>query len=96
MNIIFEDKEHIDPNGTKWHLIVYDTVVLDLDGQLVNAHSLVYVPTDEELAQMEAEKEKADLIANLENDIRYKKLLDMDCTAEQEELIQLLEFYTQI
>ncbi len=90
MIVIYEDPQYEMPDGTIWHLTVFDTMVLDLDGQIVNCHSMVRVPNAEELAQAEVDKVKQERISYLKETIGNKKLLDMDCTIEQTELRDLL------
>lgn len=92
MQVIYKDDEYIMPDGTKWELEVYDQIVVDLDGQLVNAHSIVRVPTPEELEAQRLSEEKEKRLAQLEHDIKYKQLCGLDCTAEQEELKNLLGY----
>lgn len=90
MKIIFEDENHLMPDGTMWHLTVYDSMILDLDGQLVNTHSLVRVPTPEEVEQAKLENEKQSRITELKEMITNKKLLDIECLDEKNELKILL------
>lgn len=91
MQIIYEDENHIMPDSTIWHLTVYDQMVTDLDGQLVNAHSMVRVPTPEEREAQVLAEEKRSRIEELKDIISNKKILDMDCSLEQVELKALLE-----
>lgn len=92
MNIIYKDDEYLMSDGSVWKLEVYDQMVSDLDGQLVNAHSMVRVPTPEEQEEQRLMQERNERIAKLEHDIKYKQLCGLDCSTEQAELKGLLGY----
>lgn len=66
----------------------YDEYEIDTGKQIATIRE--YVPTEEEIQAKELEEQNQLRIAQLKEIISNKKLLDMDFTAEQNELKELL------
>ena len=81
MNVVINEIR-IDTNGRKYEYIEYDKTLPD--GTPYSESK--YLQTEEEIA----EQQKQQRISELKLTITNKKLLDMDCTAEQTELKELL------
>jgi len=92
MKIIFKDEAYEDRGGDIWELTIYDTIVIDLDGNMVNSHSIVRVLSEKEIYVTQKQFERNTRIMELKEIISNKKLLDIDCREEQNELKDLLNY----